>query len=1051
MDFLKYKLEEFAYLNQPLELKDTFIEANAGTGKTYTLKWLVMRLILERGISPNQITMLSFTKKTVAELQQAMRIFFYDAQAFYTGHAHQFNEQEAAYLTKHKTAIESSVFLDYSGYIGTLHSFASKILVEHFYLNQARIDEQSDFNLPLLKEAAAWALQNIASTENYALLPDLKIVIEKIKACNTLQIDWSNITMSSNDLRSEVIKETARNYARLKEQNSIIDYNDLFFLLIKELQRQPHWASTYAAGFKVLIVDEFQDTDRQQIDLLNLIFIKNSAYRIFVGDPKQSIYSFRGSDLNSYLKFKAEVEQSNQFKLTSNYRSTAPLIKAINLIFSISKLPFGTENQIAYNHSLKGSTSHSLLDYPNPPISFCIIESDVPGPSQKGEHPIGEIRNQIFEVILAKIVELKSAGNQGTIAILVSKNATAAKLEVFLKERGQLCFFDGSEQSKPLSSIAIDLLQILQAILNDNLNIGDLRRLLASEFYRISMEAQEQFFASQHNVSALLAEFSRARQVLVVNGFISSIQYLFSKVTELLGLTLYDLRAERRAKADLNAQLVKINNFVERYKSSLAKLSSQAQEQMLSALQTSESSAGGSQIQILTIHNAKGLEFDFVFLPELWEITDKAEKEKIQLNENGLALFLDAESRASKNEQKLDFESRRRIYTAITRAKLACFIYLPLLKFSRLNPENLALAHLLSSSGAGFDDMEQYRQAIIDLSLAQSNLISTELLQLSKINPAKKESTKLQPELAEGAENFADILYSMAGTKIKFRERKLSFSSLTLKGVIHDESDLHDELLSTEDPSNLYSAVVEEQALPGYGVSTGNFFHEMLDLWDFRAIEQSNFYDQLSVQERLLKYSFSADQAQIDFVNKVLKDILALLNPAGAEKLQVVSEWSFVLDLAKTKFNFSIAYSVLMEQLGIERKAEEFKNSLGAKWLEGKIDLILKANSKYFILDWKSNWSKVPLKNPVSQLMQDGQYYLQALVYSLAFYSLGPAHFKQFGGALFVFLRYLEIPTDKDSTNSLLLDEEAIKKMKGVIYIAPECLKTAIEAGLKGG
>ena len=291
--------------------KNSLVVAGPGTGKTRTISVLIAKQ-LEKGIRLKEILALTFSDKAATELRE--RVLEYYPQSF---------DQ---------------------CWISTFHSFCARILREQYY----EVGIVPDFKLLTgFKEALLMA--TICNRQQPEAFKEYGKVINKrgfqqevltfisLLKSNLIETDeFEDAIKNCPDLSSKVRARLAEilNLFRLYEKERLdtgyLDFRDLIRLSIKALQN-PRIAESYRKKFKVILVDEFQDTDPAQFLLLSLLKGEDTNIKTAViGDPRQSIYRFRGADPSMmtsdgafYKKYKAKV-----FPLGKNYRSAQSIIRA---------------------------------------------------------------------------------------------------------------------------------------------------------------------------------------------------------------------------------------------------------------------------------------------------------------------------------------------------------------------------------------------------------------------------------------------------------------------------------------------------------------------------------------------------------------------------------------------------------------------------------------------------------------------------------------------------------------------------------------------------
>ncbi len=264
--------------------------AGAGSGKTRVLTTKVAYLILEKKINPENILAITFTNKAAKEMKERI--------------------------------------LDMVGYIGfkiqisTFHSFGLTILKKHYEkLGLSRnftILDSDDSNV-LIKNI----LKDLNYDENYRAI---KSIISNNK--NALIDSYDYERFVSNDYE-KMILEIYRKYEERLKRNNSVDFDDLLMLPIVLFRKYPEILKEYQEQYKYILIDEYQDTNEAQYLLAKMISAKYKNICV-VGDDSQSIYSWRGSNYRNILNFEKDYPDCKTVYLEQNYRSTKTIIEASN-------------------------------------------------------------------------------------------------------------------------------------------------------------------------------------------------------------------------------------------------------------------------------------------------------------------------------------------------------------------------------------------------------------------------------------------------------------------------------------------------------------------------------------------------------------------------------------------------------------------------------------------------------------------------------------------------------------------------------------------------
>ncbi|MFP4369288.1 MAG: ATP-dependent helicase [Candidatus Kapaibacterium sp.] len=274
--------------------------AGAGTGKTRTLVYRVARLI-EDGVPPQNILLLTFTRKSAAEMLR-----------------------------------RASILLDgrcdrVSG--GTFHSFGVQVLRRHAE------SIGYDINFSILDQSDSEDVINLLRTRS-GIIPDKRRFPQK----QTLQRIYSMSVNKRSDI-AEIIKEDyphfseetdrigemIRIYNEYKKKYNLMDYDDLLLNVLRLMKDKPGIAKQLSDSYKYLMVDEYQDTNRLQHEIVLRIAGKHENV-MAVGDDAQSIYAFRGANFQNIMFFPESFSNCEIFKIEENYRSTQPILDLTNEI-----------------------------------------------------------------------------------------------------------------------------------------------------------------------------------------------------------------------------------------------------------------------------------------------------------------------------------------------------------------------------------------------------------------------------------------------------------------------------------------------------------------------------------------------------------------------------------------------------------------------------------------------------------------------------------------------------------------------------------------------
>jgi DNA helicase-2/ATP-dependent DNA helicase PcrA len=279
------------------------IIAGAGSGKTKTLTHRVAYLIKNHHVPPRNILAVTFTNKAAQEMKErVMRILYPEADKNY------------------RYSLYGNADLPT---LGTFHAICSKILRSEIeLLGYAKtfhiVDDQDQQVLikRILKEL---------EIDPQQFAP--RAILAAISKAKNELITSEQFSRQAHGYYEEIVAKTFKRYqAELKENNGL-DFDDIIMFTADLFQRFPSVLEKYQKQFRYILVDEYQDTNRAQYILINLLASKHRNLCV-VGDDWQSIYKFRGADIKNILNFEKDYPEAKIIHLEQNYRSTQVILDA---------------------------------------------------------------------------------------------------------------------------------------------------------------------------------------------------------------------------------------------------------------------------------------------------------------------------------------------------------------------------------------------------------------------------------------------------------------------------------------------------------------------------------------------------------------------------------------------------------------------------------------------------------------------------------------------------------------------------------------------------
>jgi len=582
------------------------ILAGAGTGKTSVLTSRLAHIINKKLAFPNNILAVTFTNKAAKEMQ--LRIGNIIGKA-----------------------------VEGMNWLGTFHSIGTKLLRMHAEL----VDLKSDFTildtddqLKVIKEVI-----KLLDIEEKQFPP--RLFLSFIDQCKNKGLTPERVkTEIDLDFIHEKSIEVYKNYQqRLKTLNSA-DFGDLLMLPLQILIKNKAILDKFQSTFKYILVDEYQDTNTVQYQLLRILSQKNRNIAC-VGDDDQSIYGWRGADVNNILNFEKDFYGSKIIRLEKNYRSTVNILGAARSL-------------IANNIDRLGKELSSSSDDIGEKVKLVSVWS--------AEDEAIFISDEIDRKLISKI-------DLDQISILVRASFQMREIEDRLILNSIPYRVIGGPKFYERQEIR-DVIAYLQLLLNQNhdlkferiLNVP--KRGLGETTIRMLNDASKIYNLSLFDVSKKLIQTDelKPQQRTQLSSFIAMIENWKQKLNELDHVTLTELILEDSGYIEMwekdktPTSLTRIENIKELV-GQIAEFNSLHEFiEHISLVLEVENDQSSSKVSLMTLHSAKGLEFDCVFMPGLEE-----------------GIFPNQRSLDEKGNSGLE-EERRLAHVGMTRAKKYLYI-----------------------------------------------------------------------------------------------------------------------------------------------------------------------------------------------------------------------------------------------------------------------------------------------------------------------------------------------------------------------------------------
>jgi superfamily I DNA/RNA helicase len=583
------------------------ILAGAGSGKTRTLVYRIAYM-LERGINPTNILAVSFTNKAVREME----------------------ERVAAMISSPELARKMT--------LSTFHSLGVKMLRRDItklgYPKKFTIFDPGD-QLAMVRRVMREKTIDEKVFEPKEMLADISMAKNKL--------------LDPQDTHPLVLREIYQAYQNGLRASGAVDFDDLFYLPVRLLREFPEVKRHWSQRFKYIMIDEYQDTNYVQLTLVRELAEEHKNLCV-VGDDDQSIYGWRGSDVENIRQFHRHFDGTKVVKLTQNYRCSGNILKAANVVIGKGKDRFAKE---LWTSSGDG-----------PQLGMVVTEDE----AEEAQFVVENLHALCFS----------EQRKWSDAAILYRTNAQARIFEEMLRNERIPYRLIGGQKFYERKEIR-DMLAYFRVIYQAEDEIA-LRRILnypsrgigVTTVNKLTAYAQEHglsFYETCKNASVLPTLAPAARKA--VGKFVEMIQkYRHRTQDELMSSWVPDLLEDINIHNTLYREYPKLSEATRRLEHlevlqrSITSYESRAQDPTLEdflervCLDTNndddKDETDENAVTLMTLHSAKGLEFPVVYLVGM---------------EEGLMPFV------RNPTDGCDLEEERRLcYVGITRAKNHLFL-----------------------------------------------------------------------------------------------------------------------------------------------------------------------------------------------------------------------------------------------------------------------------------------------------------------------------------------------------------------------------------------
>ena len=596
--------------------------AGAGSGKTRVLTYRIAYLMSE-GIDPFNILSLTFTNKAAREMKLRISSIVGDSEAK-------------------------------NLWMGTFHSVFAKIL----RIEAERLGYPSNFTIYDTQDSQRLISSIIKEKKLDKDVYKYKQVHSRISSYKnsliTVKAYFQNPELKEADSMSKrpEIGEIYKEYVSRCFKAGAMDFDDLLLKTNELLTRYPEVLAKYQDRFRYILVDEYQDTNHSQYLIVRALSDRFQNICV-VGDDAQSIYAFRGANINNILNFQKDYQNVKMFRLEQNYRSTKNIVNAANSIIEKNQNKLEKVVWTANEVGEKITVNRSLTD------------------GDEGRY----VASSIFDN------KMRNQSKNGDFAVLYRTNAQSRSIEDALRKRGLdyriyggLSFYQRKEIKDILSYLRIIINPADEEALKRIINfpVRGIGQTTIDRLVVYANEYNQSIFEILRNINNLDININTGIKTKLQNfaTMIESFQVM-SKTTNAFDLAEYVCKVSGLIKEfkkdgtpegisrmeNIEELLNGIKDFVEgqlEIVDSTGSLTEFLEDVALATDLDNEEGEESDKVALMTIHLAKGLEFEYVYV--------------VGLEEN---LFPSAMSMNTRNELE---EERRLFYVALTRAEKQAYL-----------------------------------------------------------------------------------------------------------------------------------------------------------------------------------------------------------------------------------------------------------------------------------------------------------------------------------------------------------------------------------------
>ena len=841
-------------------------------------------------------------------------------------------------------------------------------------------------------------------------------------------------------------------------ERGIMSFGDLLHKVDEALdgRQKDLLLSSLREKYRVALVDEFQDTDPVQYRIFSRVFREAAELSdpevdrafIMIGDPKQSIYRFRGADLAAYLEAQHQTPPEHRHDMGTNWRSDRSLVNSVQAVFDSVPNPF-LSNQIPLS---KVDAHYDDRFRPGAALTVSLIARPAWQDPQKSlSKPVAldVIVQQLVEDVIAQLQsgdEICAKSGEwrrvqpSDLAVLCRNGRELRAVQQALADRGVASVLQ-TDESVFESTEAEAMLHILRAVQNTT-SLTWLFNALQTPVFGLNAEQLDSLRDDSDRLSYYVERLQEWHALWHRDGFMVMWRRLLGD-EETIARLAGQISGERQITNYLH-----LGELLHRQ----AVMAHAGADELLRwfELMISQKSTGGDEallrletdsaaVQLCTIHKSKGLEYSIVYCPTLWSVKQKKDEPIVmsRLGKDGQMLpvpQVDVGSdllpvRQGQDQQENEAEDRRLLYVALTRARHQCHLYWT----AATNSGNSALGQiLLGDLAENASDIElerRLREWVRSFSIDRATVRSGAAL------PSLKPAVRYERQQESGRELTVrpvrrQLISAVAQTSFT------ALASSTHGRVVDDVADRDSfstsRLIDADPQGATVTPDVPLATMPG-GRLVGDVVHSVLEsvLKSGKAFESSReeVHSQII---RLLEPAMERMQLESRWLQPLAATLTTCLAErmafgdekcclAGLKSRSFATEVPFLLRLGgQSEFStqkladaFELSSDSLFQSYGDRVRAMSVASVQG--FLAGFVDLVFEVNGKWFVADYKTNFLGPAYSDyateRLSAAMFDHDYLLQAALYSVAVGRLLKQRLPafdlehDFGGVIYLFLR----------------------------------------------